>query len=83
MSQTNYPPRHVAIIMDGNGRWAKKRRLPRLAGHIAGGENIRPVVKIFANYGVKYLTLLYVLHTELEPAEDRGRRLTQSSSKED
>jgi len=63
MIQTNYPPQHVAIIMDGNGRWAKKRRLPRLAGHNAGGENIRPVVKIFADYGVKYLTL-YMFSTE-------------------
>jgi len=63
MIQTNYPPSHVAIIMDGNGRWAKKRHLPRLAGHNAGRENIRPVVKIFANYGVKYLTL-YMFSTE-------------------
>jgi len=63
MIQTNYPPQHVAIIMDGNGRWAKKRGLPRLAGHNAGGENIRPVVKIFADYGVKYLTL-YMFSTE-------------------
>jgi undecaprenyl diphosphate synthase len=63
MTQTNYPPQHVAIIMDGNGRWAKKRGLPRLAGHKAGGDNIRPVVKIFANYGVKYLTL-YMFSTE-------------------
>jgi len=63
MIQTNYPPRHVAIIMDGNGRWAKKRHLPRLAGHNAGSENIRPVVKLFANYGVKYLTL-YMFSTE-------------------
>ena len=63
MIQANYPPQHVAIIMDGNGRWAKKRRLPRLAGHNAGGENIRPVAKIFANYGVKYLTL-YMFSTE-------------------
>ncbi|MEA1872553.1 MAG: polyprenyl diphosphate synthase [Chloroflexota bacterium] len=63
MSQANYPPQHVAIIMDGNGRWAKKRRLPRLAGHNAGGENIRPVVKIFADYGIKYLTL-YMFSTE-------------------
>jgi len=63
MIQANYPPRHVAIIMDGNGRWAKKRRLPRLVGHNAGGENIRPVVKIFADYGVKYLTL-YMFSTE-------------------
>jgi undecaprenyl diphosphate synthase len=63
MIQANYPPQHVAIIMDGNGRWAKKRHLPRLAGHNAGSENIRPVVKIFANYGVKYLTL-YMFSTE-------------------
>jgi undecaprenyl diphosphate synthase len=49
--------------MDGNGRWAKKRRLPRLAGHKAGGENIHPVVRIFADYGVKYLTL-YAFSTE-------------------
>jgi len=63
MSQTNHPPRHVAIIMDGNGRWARKRGLPRLVGHNAGGDNIRPVVKIFDNYGVKYLTL-YMFSTE-------------------
>jgi len=63
MTQVNNPPQHVAIIMDGNGRWAKKRGLPRLAGHNAGGDNIRPVVKIFSNYGVKYLTL-YMFSTE-------------------
>jgi len=50
-------PRHVAIIMDGNGRWARQRGLPRLAGHRAGAKNIREVVEAFANYGVKYLTL--------------------------
>jgi undecaprenyl diphosphate synthase len=49
--------------MDGNGRWANNRGLPRLAGHEAGGKNIRPVVKIFADYGVKYLTL-YAFSTE-------------------
>jgi undecaprenyl diphosphate synthase len=63
MSQANHPPQHIAIIMDGNGRWAKKRRLPRLVGHNAGGENIRPVVRIFANYEAKYLTL-YMFSTE-------------------
>lgn len=63
MIQSNYPPQHVAIIMDGNGRWAKERGLPRLAGHEAGGKNIRPVVKIFADYGVRYLTL-YAFSTE-------------------
>jgi len=50
-------PTHVAIIMDGNGRWAKQRRLPRHSGHRAGTENIRHVVECFAEYGVKYLTL--------------------------
>jgi len=63
MIQANYPPKHVAIIMDGNGRWAKERGLPRLAGHEAGGKNIRPVVKIIADYGVRYLTL-YAFSTE-------------------
>jgi len=63
MTQASYPPQHIAIIMDGNGRWAKKRGLPRLVGHDAGGDNIRPVVKIFADYGVRYLTL-YMFSTE-------------------
>ena len=63
MIQSNYPPLHVAIILDGNGRWAKKRHLPRLMGHKAGADNIRPVVRIFAKHGVKYLTL-YAFSTE-------------------
>jgi len=63
MTQTSYPPQHVAIVMDGNGRWARKRGLPRLVGHNAGGDNIRPVVRIFADHGVKYLTL-YMFSTE-------------------
>jgi len=49
--------------MDGNGRWAKKRGLPRLLGHRAGGENMRPVASIFADCGVRYLTL-YAFSTE-------------------
>jgi undecaprenyl diphosphate synthase len=56
-------PNHVAIIMDGNGRWAKKRGLPRLAGHRAGTENVRPVIKCFNNYEVKYVTI-YAFSTE-------------------
>lgn len=56
-------PNHVAIIMDGNGRWAQQRGLSRLAGHRAGTENIRPVVETFAQYQVKYLTL-YAFSTE-------------------
>ena len=56
-SEVNYCPQHVAIIMDGNGRWAKQRGLPRFAGHKAGGDTIRLVAKKFADYGVRYLTL--------------------------
>ncbi len=50
-------PRHVAIIMDGNGRWAKRRGLPRIAGHRAGVETVRRVVSACGNHGVKVLTL--------------------------
>ena len=50
-------PSHVAIIMDGNGRWAKRRNLPRTAGHEAGVKAVREVVKAAAEIGVKYLTL--------------------------
>ena len=50
-------PRHVAIIMDGNGRWAKQRGLPRVAGHKAGAEAIRPAIETAVRYGVEALTL--------------------------
>jgi undecaprenyl diphosphate synthase len=50
-------PRHVAIIMDGNGRWAKARGLTRLAGHRAGTENLRPVLEASAEFGIEYLTI--------------------------
>lgn len=50
-------PRHVAIIMDGNGRWAKERGRSRIAGHRAGTENIRKVIERVTDYGVSYLTL--------------------------
>ncbi len=56
-------PRHVAIIMDGNGRWAQRRNLPRLKGHSAGISNIRPVIEDFSKHGVEYLTL-YAFSTE-------------------
>ena len=56
-------PEHIAIIMDGNGRWAKKRFLPRSFGHRAGVETIREIVKECNNLGVKYLTL-YAFSTE-------------------
>ena len=50
-------PRHVAIIMDGNGRWARRRQLPRIAGHRAGVENVRVIVKYCAESGIDTLTL--------------------------
>jgi undecaprenyl diphosphate synthase len=50
-------PRHVAIIMDGNGRWAESRNLPRVAGHRAGVETVRNIVKLSGEYGVEALTL--------------------------
>ena len=50
-------PRHVAIIMDGNGRWARARRLPRLAGHRAGVESVREIVRAAGEVGIEYLTL--------------------------
>src|SRR5580698_10840226 len=50
-------PAHIAIIMDGNGRWAKRRRLPRVAGHNAGVEAVRATVETCAQLGVRALTL--------------------------
>ena len=56
-SQLRPVPRHIAIIMDGNGRWARKRLLPRAAGHKAGVESVRDIVKGCAKRGIKALTL--------------------------
>ena len=57
------PPRHIAIIMDGNGRWAKKRGLPRSAGHAAGAESFRRAARYCRSLGVEYLTV-YAFSTE-------------------
>ena len=56
-------PAHIAIIMDGNGRWAQKRHLPHIAGHRAGTENLRQIIKACVEFGVKILTL-YAFSTE-------------------
>ena len=55
--QTGDTPRHVAIIMDGNGRWARRRRLPRIAGHRRGAEAVRTTLRACAERGIEYLTL--------------------------
>jgi len=64
-------PRHIAIIMDGNGRWAKSRGLPRVAGHKAGVESVRAAVRACGEIGVEVLTL-YSFSTEnwLRPKEE-------------
>ena len=56
-------PQHIALSMDGNGRWTKQRGLPRLAGHREGIANAHRVVEILFDYGIKYVTL-YVFSTE-------------------
>jgi len=56
-------PRHVALIMDGNGRWAEQRGLPRMEGHRAGVKNVRPVIIYLNNHAVEYTTL-YAFSTE-------------------
>jgi undecaprenyl diphosphate synthase len=56
-------PTHIAIIMDGNGRWALARRLPRLAGHRAGVENLRRIITACVEFGIKHLTI-YAFSTE-------------------
>ena len=64
MDMKNLPaPEHIAIIMDGNGRWAKQRGLPRTAGHAAGGEAFRRIANYCRTLGVKYLTV-YAFSTE-------------------
>ena len=56
-------PKHIAIIMDGNGRWAKKRHLPRIAGHKEGAEALRRTIKACLEFGVRYLSV-YAFSTE-------------------
>lgn len=64
-------PEHIGIIMDGNGRWAKKRNLPRSAGHTAGAKNFRTITRYCSKIGIKYLTV-YAFSTEnwKRPAEE-------------
>ena len=67
-------PTHIAIIMDGNGRWANSRGLPRLAGHRAGTENLRRIIEACIEFDISYLTI-YAFSTEnwsRPPAEVRG-----------
>ena len=69
----SYIPRHVAIIMDGNGRWAKRQRKPRLFGHKAGVDSVQETVECAGEWGIKVLTL-YAFSTEnwKRPADEVG-----------
>lgn len=62
-NQPNRTPQHIAIIMDGNGRWAEARGLPRLEGHKAGTENLRGIIRGCVDHGVRFLTI-YAFSTE-------------------
>ncbi len=63
LQKNGHIPEHIAVIMDGNGRWAKKRSLPRVAGHHEGVNSVRDIVEACGQIGVKYLTL-YTFSTE-------------------
>lgn len=62
-NKTRVLPQHIAIIMDGNGRWAQRRGMPRTAGHSAGASNFRRIARYCSNIGIKYLTV-YAFSTE-------------------
>lgn len=70
-------PRHIGIIMDGNGRWAKKRGLPRSAGHTAGADVFKTIVRYSSSIGIKYLTI-YAFSTEnwKRPKDEIGTLIT-------
>ena len=70
-------PRHLAVILDGNGRWAKKRGLPRTAGHVQGAKNVELICEEAWNLGIKYLTV-YAFSTEnwSRPEDEVGALMT-------
>ena len=72
-AETACVPRHVAVIMDGNGRWAKQRLRPRLFGHRAGAESLRAILRACRDHGVEYLTV-YAFSTEnwVRPKDEVG-----------
>ena len=60
-------PQHVAIIMDGNGRWANKRGLPRVAGHRQGAEAARRIVRLASEAGIEYIPVCFCLYGKYRP----------------
>ncbi len=74
---TTAVPRHIAIIMDGNGRWAKKRLMPRVAGHAQGVERVRDMVEACIERGVEFLTLFAFSSENWRRPEDEVQRLME------
>ncbi len=75
--ETRTIPRHIAIVMDGNGRWARQRFLPRIAGHRRGVENVRSTVRACAEKGVEFLTLFAFSSENWRRPEDEVSFLMQ------
>ena len=75
--ETTQVPRHIAIIMDGNGRWAKKRFMPRVAGHAQGVERVRDIVQACIERGVEYLTLFAFSSENWRRPQDEVNRLME------
>jgi len=75
--ETKQVPRHIAIIMDGNGRWAKKRLMPRVAGHAQGVELVRDTVQACIERGVEYLTLFAFSSENWRRPQDEVNRLME------
>ena len=75
-------PRHVAIIMDGNGRWAEQRGLPRVAGHRAGAEALRRTLKAAVAHGVEYLTVYAFSSENWRRTDEEIADLTEERRKE-
>ena len=73
-SQPASIPQHVAIIMDGNGRWARERGLPRIEGHRKGADSVKEVVRVSGDLGIRYVTL-YAFSVEnwRRPREEGAR----------
>jgi len=69
----NKLPVHVAIIMDGNGRWARERGLPRIIGHKVGAESVREIIRTAKDIGIKYLTL-FTFSTGKNSSMQKGKQ---------
>ncbi len=73
-------PNHIAIILDGNGRWAKKRNMPRGYGHIVGCDNLEKMCDVINDMGVKYLTVYALLNENWKSSRAEVEGLLRSCS---